>query len=90
MLRIKCRTGMKLPQGDAGIRRIIVLFCAEEAVACVAQARQNISVRVEFSVKSGNVNLNVGVRQRNLFHPLGSTDYSHEFYIFTTPLFKCV
>ena len=50
------------------------LFCAENSVACIAQAGADVCIFVELTVKTADIKLNVGVRIHKSVNTLGSCD----------------
>ena len=64
----------------------LLLFCAEQSVARIAETGKDISVLVKATVKRGNENVHVGVRFRNARNTLGCADDRHKLNVLTAAL----
>ena len=62
----------------------VLLLGAEDTVARIAKARDNITMVVELLVHSGNKNIHVGMIFLHTFHALGGTYDAHELYVLCT------
>ena len=65
----------------AFVLAFLLLFGAEEAVACVAETGENVAMLVQATVKGGNVDVYVRMGFRNLGNALGRTDDRHELNV---------
>ena len=54
------------------------LFCAEDSVACVAEAGNNVAMLIELLVESCTVNVNIGMSLLESLKSLGSCNNAHE------------
>ena len=55
----------------------VILLCAEDTVAGIAQTGYDVSVVVQLLVQSGHVNVHIGVRLLHRSHTLGCADDVH-------------
>lgn len=62
----------------SGLNYYADLLCAEDAVACVAEAGNDVAVFIEMIVESGNIDIDIGVILLHALNAFGSTDDAHE------------
>ena len=64
-----------------------ILLGAEDAVACIAQAGDDVAVLVQLFILCGNINVNIGVCFVQGFQSFGGGNQANELDVLGTALF---